>query len=194
MSFSHSHTMIVPAVWYRNGLSSLFCTRKFGSIATGGTSTTRATFILDWEGGRGREGDKEEGRRERGREGGREGGRERESTEREKESCDLEHTVRLLRYWSVCTTLSSALVASRGSQIESASFTIPPSVEISQIHVRTCTIYTCTPPLVHTHTHTHIQTQTHTQTIFTCTSQNSYLSQSICSMGNESVHVHVITV
>ena len=60
--------MIVPAVWYRNGLRSFFCTIKFGSIATGGTSTTRATFILVWREEGGREG------------GGRErvgGGRER---------------------------------------------------------------------------------------------------------------------
>ena len=70
------HTIMVPAVWYRNGLSSFFCTMKFGSTATGGTSTTSATFILDWgrereEGGRGREG--EDGGRERmeGGEGGR---------------------------------------------------------------------------------------------------------------------------
>ena len=39
-------TMMVPAVWYRSGLSSLLCTREFGSMATGGTSTTSATFIL----------------------------------------------------------------------------------------------------------------------------------------------------
>lgn len=41
-------TMIVPAVWKRNGLKSLFCTTKFGRIATGGTSTTIATFMLDY--------------------------------------------------------------------------------------------------------------------------------------------------
>ena len=57
---------------------------KFGSTATGGTSTTSATFILDWgrerrerregeDGGRGRRGWRE-GRE--GEEGGR-GGRER---------------------------------------------------------------------------------------------------------------------
>ena len=62
------HTIMVPAVWYRNGLSSFFCTMKFGSTATGGTSTTSATFILDW----GRE-------RREGEDGGRggRGGRER---------------------------------------------------------------------------------------------------------------------
>ena len=45
----HALTMMVPAVWKRNGLSSLFCTTKFGRMATGGTSTTIATFILDYK-------------------------------------------------------------------------------------------------------------------------------------------------
>ena len=49
---SYILTMIVPAVWKRNGFSSLLCTTKFGRIATGGTSTTIATFILDYYMGR----------------------------------------------------------------------------------------------------------------------------------------------